>query len=177
MDYKHLKSQAEIAYQKKNYKLAASLYSEAAIEAEKSENLLEFAELRNNASVAFLQANDPDSAYKASLNSEDIFKEMGDNKRHAMALGNQAAALEALGRKKDAIKMYVEAQEILKIAGESDLRSYVLKRISALQIQEGKQFEALWSMHTALENSDKLTFREKTLKKLSTFVMKLLRRS
>lgn len=176
MESKDFKSQAELAYQKKNYELAARLYSEASIEAEKSGDLLEFAELRNNASVAFLQANDPDSAYNAALNSENIFKEMGDKKRHAMALGNQAAALEALGKKKEAMKMYVVAEEILKEAGEKDLRSYVLKRISALQIQEGRQFEALGSMHAALENSEKLTFREKTLKRLSTYVMQLLRR-
>jgi tetratricopeptide (TPR) repeat protein len=176
MDSNDLKSQAETAYQKKNFKLAANLYSEAANVAEESLELLEFAELRNNASVAFLQANEPNSAYKAALNSENIFKEIGDKKRHAMALGNQAAALEALGRKQEAIKMYIEAEEILKGAGENDLRSYVLKRISSLQIQNGKQFEALGSMHAALENSEKLTIREKTLKRLTTYVMNLLRR-
>jgi tetratricopeptide (TPR) repeat protein len=170
------KSQAENAYAKKQYKLAAELFSKAAIEAENLSNRVDSAELRNNASVAFLQANDPDSAYKIVINSETVFMELGDKKRQAMALGNQAAALESLGQKNKAKELYIEAGELLKSAGDTELRSFVLKRISALQVQEGKQFEALGSMFAALENSENLSFREKTLKKLSSFVMQLMRR-
>jgi len=171
-----IKSQAEVAYAKKEYKLAAELFSKAAIEADNRSNPAESSELRNNASVAFLQANDADSAFNIVANSEAIFIEIGDKKRHAMALGNQAAALEALGQKKKAKELYIEAAELLKASGDKELRTFVLKRISAIQVQEGKQFEALGSLYAALENSENLTFREKTLKKLSSLVMRLMQR-
>lgn len=171
-----IKSKAENAYAKKEYKLAAELFSKAAIEAETLSNRVESSELRNNASVAFLQANDPDSAYNIVVNSETVFIEIGDKKRHAMALGNQAAALESLGQKNKAKELYIEAGELLKSTGDKELRSFVLKRISAIQVQEGKQFEALGSMYAALENSENLTLREKTLKKLSSLVMRLMQR-
>ena len=61
MDFK---SQAESAYAKKEYKLAAELFSKAAIEAENLSNRIDNSELRNNASVAFLQANDPDFGFQ-----------------------------------------------------------------------------------------------------------------
>ena len=93
-----------------------------------------------------------------------------------MALGNQAAALESLGQKKKAKELYIEAAELLKSSGDKELRTFVLKRISAIQVQEGKQFEALGSMFAALENSENLTLREKTLKKLSSLVMRLMQR-
>jgi tetratricopeptide (TPR) repeat protein len=176
MNLQDYKSQAENAYAKKQYKLAAELFSKAALKAEESSDPEQNAELRNNASVAYLQGNDPEAAYQIVVNSESVFIEIGDKKRHAMALGNQAAALEALGEKNKAKNLYIEAGDLLKSSGDNELRSFILKRISALQVQEGKQFEALGSMFEALNNAENLSFREKTLKKLSTIVMQLMRR-
>src|SRR5512140_1642332 len=56
------------------------------------------AEMKNNLSVALLQAGSAQEALDAVLGTDEIFAGANDIKRQAMALGNQAAALEALKR-------------------------------------------------------------------------------
>jgi hypothetical protein len=81
-----------------------------------------------------------------------------------------------MGKTDEALEKYMVASEILKSTGLKDNRAYVLKRISAIQVKKGHQVEALGSMGAALDNMEKLTGREKVLKKLTDMVYKLTQR-
>jgi hypothetical protein len=94
-----------------------------------------------------------------------------------LALGNQAAALEALNRLDDALARYWQCSNLLKQIGDEETRAPVLKNISTLQIRTGHQFEALATMEAALNNQKKLSPVERFLKKLLNIPMKMLRRS
>ncbi|PKO16842.1 MAG: hypothetical protein CVU39_06395 [Chloroflexi bacterium HGW-Chloroflexi-10] len=169
-----IQQQAEKSYKNKDYQKAADLYLQAALLPESE--VLHAAEMKNNASVSFLLAHQPQQALDVVTGTSELFLQANDRKRSAMALGNQASALEALGRFSEAMPLYVQAAETLKELQEPELRSYVLKKISALQIKTGKQFEALGSMAAALDDAPTLSPKEKTLKKLTDWVSKLMRR-
>ena len=87
-----LKKEAERAYQSKNYLAAAQAYRAAADGYSHIEEPLQAAEMRNNASVAYLQGDQPEKALEAALETDQIFAAEGDSRRQAVALGNQAAA-------------------------------------------------------------------------------------
>lgn len=171
-----LKEEAQSVYKMKDYAQAGNLFDSAANQAIEQGQELDAAELKNNASVSYLLAGDFQAAYDAVMGTEQIFLAAGNRKLYGMALGNQAAALEELGHKNEALALYEQSADVLKEAGEKELRAYILKRISAIQVTQGRHLEALGSMNTALENTAKLAPKEKVLKKLSNFVQKLIQR-
>jgi predicted negative regulator of RcsB-dependent stress response len=89
-----------------------------------------------------------------------------------MALGNQAAALEELGRTKEALLDYQKAADLLKGAGEDEMRSLLLKRISTLQLRAKKPVEALFSMDAAVESSPRRSWSERLIRRLMALVKK-----
>ena len=72
------------------------------------------AEMSNNESVALLQAGQPGRALEAARGTDALFASASDPKRQAMALGNQAAALDALGRSDEALETYRAPRRSLK---------------------------------------------------------------
>ena len=96
-------SQGQKAFGIKNFDLAAEAFSQALREFELAGDELNAAEMRNNLSVALLQGGKAQQAYAALKGSEEVFAKAGDKKRQAMALGNQAAAREALKRRDEAL--------------------------------------------------------------------------
>ncbi len=161
MDISQLKQTADNAYQKKDFQKAAELYQQAAQNYEQQNLVVEAAEMANNASVAYLQANQPKTAYEMIRNTDILFAEHNLPDKQGLTMGNQAAALEAMGKTDEALEKYMAASEILKSTGLKDNRAYVLKRISTLQIKKGQQVQALGSMGAALDNAEKLSGREK----------------
>lgn len=157
---------AKKAYDKKDYRHAAEIYAVVAEQISEKENPVQKAELKNNSSVAWLLAGNPEAALTAALGTDLVFEDANDPRRQAMALGNQAAAYEALGQLQDAIEKYQSASVILKDINDDDLRAYVLQNLAALQLRTGDQFQAVATMHTALEKKKKLSFRERFLKKV-----------
>jgi len=172
----NLKKVAESKYSEKEYKEAALTFMEAAIVAGKENNFLEEAELRNNASVAFLMAGDKLAAFNSAANTEQVFLSEGNLKNAGMSIGNQAAALEALGKNSQALELYNKASKLLDDAGEKELKSYIQKRSSSIKLKQGRYLESLASMDGALQNSKVLSPKEKILKKLSGIVSKLIQR-
>ncbi|MDX9851613.1 MAG: hypothetical protein RBT01_13980 [Anaerolineaceae bacterium] len=160
-------------FKRKKYSEAARLFESLAERFQESKEETNSAEMKNNASVAYLLAGDPQRSYDLAKDTHLVFEASQDWKNYGLALGNQASALENLGKKDLALEYYEIAAEKLKIAGEKESRAYVLKRISALQIQRGEQLDALGSMTAALHNLPKLSRREKILKKLTDIVMKI----
>lgn len=167
------KTQANKLFKQKKYLEAARLFEKIASAYQESNAKSSSAEMKNNASVAYLMAGDSQKSFDLARDTHLVFQESMDWKNYGLALGNQAAALENLGKKEQALEYYELAAEKLKIAGEKESRAFVLKRMSALQIQRGEQLDALGSMTAALHNLPKLSTREKILKKLTDIVLKI----
>ena len=88
-----------------------------------SDNLTKSAEMKNNASVAYLLAGDPQKSFDLAKDTHLVFEVSEDWKNYGLALGNQASALENLGKKDQALEYYEIAAEKLKIAGEKEFAS------------------------------------------------------
>lgn len=153
-------------YGRKNFLQAADYYRKAAEAYRAREDEINAAEQMNNSSVALLQASKPQAAYDAARGTDLVFEKAHDPSRQAFALGNQAAALEELHKDDEALALYQKSASLLKATDQRELRSHVMKRISALQIRTGKKLEATASMYGALEDKKDLNSKEKTLKKL-----------
>mgnify|MGYP001564702624 CR=1 FL=1 len=124
------------------------------------------AEMKNNQSVALLQSRQARAALEAVTGTAAVFAAAGDNRRQGMALANQAAALEALQRRDEALAGYQKSAEILEKAGEADLRAEVLRALARLQARGGKMTEAVISMQSGLMGVEKPTLEQRILKKL-----------
>jgi tetratricopeptide (TPR) repeat protein len=161
-----LSKNGKSAYQRGAFLEAARAF-EASVHAYETKNdSLNAAEMANNASVAFLQANEPESALKVVEGTAEIFSQAGDLRRQGMALGNIASALEALDRDEEAIEMYQQSADVLAQAGEDQLRASVMQSLSMLQFRSGRQLQALASMQNGLEGVNHPSPRQSFLKRL-----------
>lgn len=160
-------------YQQKRYQEAADLFESLADQYEEYSDFKNAAEMKNNASVAYLMIGDYKKAYESAKDTHIVFENYHDFRNCGLALGNQASALEHIGEKALAFQLFTQAKDCLDKAGDKESKAYVLKRISTLQIQQGKQFEALGSMSSALDNIPQLSTSEKILKKLTDFITKI----
>lgn len=166
--------EAKSAYRAGDYAAAAKSF-EAARQGYQSANDTQMAaEMANNCSVALLQVGDNEGALEAVDGTEVIFLEAGDSKRQAMALGNKAAALEALDRLEEAETTYWKAADILKELGETELRLPLMQSISALQLRTGRQLQAVASMHAGVNNIEKPTMKQRILKRLLGIPIQIL---
>lgn len=161
-----LKIEAERAYKTKDYLAAAQSYRAAADGYTHTADELQAAEMLNNASVAYLQGDQPDLALDSALHTDQVFAAAGDPRRQAIALGNQAAAYEALGQLESAAQAYQESADLLKDAGDQELRPTVMQSLSAVQLRLGQQMEALVSMQAGLEAIEKPSMKQKLVKKI-----------
>ncbi len=161
-----LAQQAVSAYRQKQFKQAAALFLRAADEYNVNYQPIIAAEMQNNRSVALLQAGENAEALLAVGSTDVLFAQAGDIKRQAMALGNKAAALEALGKLKEALDCYKQSAQLLETLSEDEMQSLVLKRISSLQLRSGKALASLANMDAALTIEKPKNMKEKLLKKL-----------
>jgi tetratricopeptide (TPR) repeat protein len=173
MNIEYKISEAFKLFNQKEYEQAAKAFEDISTFLKETDSSLKYAELCNNASVAYLLAGNPDKAYQFAKNTHLIFEKANDLKNAGLALGNQATAQEELGNKNLAYELYQQAADFLDKAGDKESRAYILKRISSLQIRKGKHIEALGNMSSALQNLPELTPREKLLKKLTGIISKL----
>lgn len=175
-DASRLEKQAASAYQGKHYQVAAELYERIAEAYAQSGDILSAAEARNNASVAYLQIGNAPQALRLVEGTVQCFAQAGDTRRQGMAMGNLAAALEALGRAREAEQAYRQAAQLLGEAGEAVMKAYTLQALSALQLRHGKQFEALVTMRSSLEEHPNPTPKMKWVKRLIQLPFNLFRK-
>jgi tetratricopeptide (TPR) repeat protein len=83
-----------------------------------------------------------------------------------LALGNEAAALEALNRLDEALGKYQQSADMLEKAGDKESLAVVLKSRSALQVKSGKPIDALFSYQSSLANVEKPSLGQRILKKV-----------
>lgn len=163
---RQLEKEGKSSYARADYSSAAKAFAEAAAAYSAQAEPLMAAEMKNNQSVALLQSRQARAALEAVTGTEAVFAAAGDNRRQGMALANQAAALEALQRRDEALASYQTSAEILEKAGEADLRAEVLRALARLQARGGKMTEAVISMQSGLMGVEKPTLEQRILKKL-----------
>ena len=170
-----LAKQAASAYSSDDYSTAATLYENASQLYKEAGDTLMAAEMDNNLSVSLLKMKDAEGALQAAAGTDILFEEAGDINRQAIAIANQAAAMEGLGQLAEALERYQLASDLLKQSGNRQMRSYVLQSISALQLRTGKQLQAMATMDAALDNKSKLSLKERVLRKLLNTQKKLMK--
>ena len=165
-----LGDQGKRAFEEKKYEEAAVLFAQAAegFTAGRAGTLA--AEMKNNQSVALFQAGKAQEALDATLGTEVIFAGANDPKRQAIALGNQAAALEALDRTDEAIERYERSAELFRDAGEGDMRAVVMKSAAAIKLKKGRVTDSAFKMMGALEARDNPSIFERILKFFLRFI-------
>jgi hypothetical protein len=87
-----------------------------------------------------------------------------------MALGNQAAALEALNRYEEAVEKYDLAAQLFDQAGEGDLRALVMKSSAAVKLKSGKVTASAFKMMGSLEAKEHPSLFERILKFFLRFI-------
>ena len=161
---KQLVEQGKHAFANKKYDQAASAFSEAASAYEALDVAPNAAEAKNNLSVALLQAGKAQEAYQAAAGTEEIFAQIGDVKRQAMAFGNQAAALEALKKLHQALEAYERSAALFDEAGEGEMRSMVLQSAAAIKLKSGKMVDSALSMIGSVESTKKPNLLQRFLR-------------
>lgn len=165
-----LNAKGKRAFESKKFNEAADYFQQAAEGYTLGRSGLLAAEMKNNASVALLQANKPSEALTAALGTDEIFAGAKDIKKQAMALGNQAAALEALSRNDEAIQKYEQSAELFGQINEGDLRAMVMKSAAAIKLKTGKITDSAFKMMGSLDVKDNPTFFERILKFFLRFI-------
>ena len=161
-----LAEQGKKEFAAKKFEQAATTFMEAATAYEKLDDLPNAAEMKNNLSVALLQAGKVQEAYEAAAGTDEVFAQAGDLKRQAMAFGNQAAALEALKKVDEALEAYERSAALFAEVGEGDMRSIVLQKAAALKLKRGKMVDSALSMIGSVESTPKPNLLQRFLKLL-----------
>jgi tetratricopeptide (TPR) repeat protein len=169
-------SAGQQCYKEGDFLQAAEYFAQAASEYAGENKPLLQAEMQNNRSVALLQAGQPHAAWEVTVGTDQVFLEAKDFRRAAMAVGNQAAALEALGKTKDAVQLYEKSAALFEQAGDNELNSIVLQSLSSAQVRAGHRIDALFSMQSALSKKKHLTLKERFLKRLLRVPVQLMQR-
>ncbi|MCQ3937169.1 MAG: hypothetical protein DPW18_08995 [Chloroflexi bacterium] len=165
-----LDAEGKRAFENKNFSEAAEYFRRAAEGYALGRNGLLAAEMQNNLSVALLQAGSPQEALEAALGTDETFAGANDLKRQAMALGNQAAALEALNRYEEALEKYERSAELFGQIDEGDLRAMVMKSAAAIKLKTGKITESAFKMMGSLDVKKNPGFFERILKFFLRFI-------
>ena len=89
-------------------------------------------------------------------------------------MGNIGAALEALKKFPEAEQAYKESADLFEQVGEKEMRSTVLRSLSALAVRQGKQIESIYQMQRSLASKEKLTFKDRVMQQILKLPFKFL---
>jgi len=120
--------------------------------------------MKNNQSVALLQAGNAKGALQATEGTEEIFKKANDLKRQGIAVSNHAAALEGLRKWDEALVEYDRAASILELAGEGDMHSMVRKTAANIKLKRGRISESQMDVYDSLRLVEKPTITQRIMK-------------
>ena len=157
------------AFASGRYAEAANAFREASREYSLGRDGLHAAEMDNNLSVSLLKGNKPQEALDAATGTDKTFETRGDKSKQAMALGNQAAALDALKQYNEALELYERAAAIFAETREGDMRSLVLKSAAAIRLKQGKLSDTAMDMLGSLGAVEKPSLLQRFLKFLLRF--------
>jgi tetratricopeptide (TPR) repeat protein len=158
--------QAKRMYKAGDYPAAIQAFAEAASAYRNAGDALMCAEMKNNQSVALLQGKQAQAALEAAQGTDAVFLEAEDYRRQGIALANQASALVALKRSKEAIDSYIKASDALEKAGEIELRLEVMQLLSMLYLRRLKFYDAIIALQSGLAAVTNPTPKQRFIKKL-----------
>jgi tetratricopeptide (TPR) repeat protein len=146
------------------YAAAADLFSQAAQAYENAQDELNAAEMKNNQSVALLQAGKTKDALQVTDGTEEVFQKAGDLKRQGIAVGNRAAALEGLKKWDEALAEYERAASLFEQAGEGDMHSIIRKAAANLNLKRGQITASQLDVYDSLRLVKKPTLTQRIMK-------------
>jgi tetratricopeptide (TPR) repeat protein len=164
LDPSTLAEQGRQKYEKGAYIAAADRFAQAAQAYANAQDELNAAEMKNNQSVALLQAGKAKQALEATNGTEEIFQKAGDIKRQGIAIGNRAAALEGLKKWDEALAEYDRAATLLEQAGEGDMHSVVRKAAANLNLKRGRVVDSQMDVYDSLRLVEKPNFTQRIMK-------------
>ena len=167
--FSEISASAQRLYRSGNYLAAAEAFGQAAATAQQEGEDLAAAEMQNNRSVALLRAKQAQAALDASQGTESTFAKANDFRRQGMALANQAAALEALKRRNEAVLRYQQAAALLERAGEGDLRAEIMQLLAVHYLRRAKFVDAVVALQSGLAGVKHPTARQRLMKKFLFF--------
>lgn len=159
-----LAEQGKKEYASGKFAAAANLFSQAAQGYEFMQDGLNAAEMKNNQSVALLQAGNAQGALQAVEGTEDIFQKAGDIKRQGIAVSNRAAALEGLKKWSEALAEYDRAASLFEQAGEGDMHSMARKAAANLNLKRGRIADSQMDVYDSLRLVEKPTLAQRMMK-------------
>jgi len=171
-ELQQLAETGKLDFESGNYESAVSNFENAAKGYAALNDEVNAAEMKNNLSVSLLKLGKAEEALTACLGTDEIFARAKDLKRQGMAVGNQAAALEALKHFEEALAAYERSAQLFADAGEGDLRSLVLKSAAGIKLKRGKIGESAVKMIGSLEAKDRPSLFDRILK----FFLRLVQR-
>jgi tetratricopeptide (TPR) repeat protein len=151
-------------YERGNYSAAADLFAQAARAYVSVRDELNAAEMKNNQSVALLQAGKAKEALQATEGTEQVFESAGDLKRQGIAVSNRAAALEGLRQWGEALSEYDRAASLFEKAGEGDMHSTVRKAQANLNLKRGRITASQFDVYDSLRLVEKPTLVQRIMK-------------
>jgi tetratricopeptide (TPR) repeat protein len=159
-----LAEQGKQEYQKGSYLVAADLFLQAAQAYEAARDDLNAAEMKNNQSVALLQAGKAKEAFQATDGTEAIFEKAQDLKRQGIAISNRAAALEGMKKWNEALAEYDRAATVFEEAGEGDMHSIVRKAAANINLKRGRITDSQMDVFDSLRLVEKPTLMQRFMK-------------
>jgi tetratricopeptide (TPR) repeat protein len=159
-----LAEQGKKEYQQENYLAAADLFSNAAQAYMLMKDELNAAEMKNNQSVALLQAGKAKEALQVTDGTEETFQRAGDIKRQGIAVSNRAAALEGMRKWNEALAEYDRAASLFEQIGEGDMHSTVRKAAANINLKRGRIVDSQMDVYDSLRLVEKPTLTQRLLK-------------
>ena len=159
-----LAEQGKKEYEQENYLAAANLFSNAAQAYTLMKDELNAAEMKNNQSVALLQAGKAKEALQSTEGTEEIFQRAGDIKRQGIAVSNRAAALEGMKKWQEALAEYDRAASLFEQVGEGDMHSIVRKAAANLNLKRGRLTDSQMDVFDSLRLVEKPTLLQRIMK-------------
>ena len=159
-----LAEQGKKEYEQENYLAAANLFSNAAQAYTLMKDELNAAEMKNNQSVALLQAGKAKEALQATEGTEEIFQRAGDIKRQGIAVSNCAAALEGMKKWQEALAEYDRAALLFEQVGEGDMHSIVRKAAANINLKRGRLTDSQMDVFDSLRLVEKPTLLQRIMK-------------
>lgn len=159
-----LAEQGKEEYAQGNHAVAADLFARAAQAYAAAQDELNAAEMKNNQSVALLQAGRTKEAFDATDGTEMLFQKAGDLRRQGIAVANRAAALEGLKKTDEALAEYERAASLLEQVREGDMHSMVRKAAANLNLKRGRVTAAQMDVYDSLRLVEKPNFTQRIMK-------------
>jgi len=159
-----LADQGKQEYEKGSYLAAANLFLQAAQAYASAGDNLNAAEMKNNQSVALLQAGKAREALQATDGTEEVFQKAGDIRRQGIAVSNRAAALEGLRQGKEALAEYDRAAALFEQIGEGDMHSVVRKAAANLNLKYGRFNDSQMDIYDSLRLVKKPSLSQRIMK-------------